>query len=491
MLRSFCLALSFAMSFPALANPADHPLFTRFPDATTTHALEVAHERFGLPRGLPPSSASLEFPTKPVVGDLLRHTYRIEGVSTLKLYENYRAAMEAANLDISFQCGPDDCGNQRQVQALGSQLSLTGNVFNFWRNPYYLLGVSEDESLHIGVFIGGHDGDAAIQQVIVTRSDPRLDLIQIDLGYLNRRIDSEMATVPELSAEERARDHALLSRYPGARIRERRHREYERFVLPLEPVQAHQRDESFRREDLVGDLTQHFYELEGVSTLKVYENYKNALSSADFEILFECALDACGSSADVRALGGRLATTDNVFNFHRAPYYLVARRMTVEGPAYVALFIGGYNQDVAVQQVVLETRDIAANLIEVNADLLHRELRDSGRVSVYGIQFDTNRADVRPESKEALDSLAGLLKEHAKLQLYVVGHTDDVGAVEYNRDLSSARAKAVVDMLVKDYGISADRLQSAGVGPFAPAASNATEEGRALNRRVELVTRQP
>lgn len=491
MLRYFCLALSLAVSLPTLASPADHPLFKRFPNATATHSLEVSHERFLLPRQLPSAAASLDFPSKAVVGDLLRHTYRVEGVSTLKLYENYRSAMEEANLDIAFQCGPDDCGNQRQVQALGSHLAVTGNIFNFWRNPYYLLGVSPDEDLHIAVFIGGHDGDVAIQQVVVTRSDPALDLIEIDLAYLNRRIDSDTAEVPELSAEERARDHALLSRYPGARIRERRHREYERFVLPLEPVQAHQRDDNFRREDLVGDLTQHFYELEQVSTLKVYENYKNALSSADFEILFECALDACGSSADVRALGGRLATTGNVFNFHRTPYYLAARRMTVEGPAYVALFIGGYNQDVAVQQVVVETRDIAANLIEVNADLLHRELQDSGRVSLYGIQFDTNRSDIKPESKEALDSLAELLRENPELQLYVVGHTDDVGAVDYNRDLSSARAKAVVDLLVRDYGISASRLQSAGVGPFAPTASNATEEGRALNRRVELVTRQP
>jgi outer membrane protein OmpA-like peptidoglycan-associated protein len=490
MLRNSCFAVLLAMSLPAFASPAEHPLFKRFPDATVTHSQEVAHERFRLPTGLPPAASSLDFPSRQVTGDLLRHSYRVAGVSTLKLYENYRAAMEQANLTIVFQCGPDDCGNQRQVQTLGAQLAVTGNIFNFWRNPYYLLGVSEDERLQIGVFIGGHEGDAAIQQVVVTESDPPLDLIEIDLSYLNRR-DAEPTATPELSAEERARDHALLSRYPGARIRERRHREYEPFTLPLEPVQAHQRDGDFRRQELVGDLTQHFYELERVSTLKVYENYKAALSSADFEILFECAHDACGTSADVRALGGRLATTGNVFNFHRSPFYLVARRMTVEGPAYIALFIGGYNQDVAVQQVVVETRDIAANLIEVNADLLHRELQDTGRVSLYGIQFDTNRSEVKPESKAALDSLAELLREHPELQVYVVGHTDDVGAVDYNRDLSSARAKAVVDVLVRDYDVSASRLHSAGVGPFAPTASNATEEGRALNRRVELVTRQP
>lgn len=69
----------------------------------------------------------------------------------------------------------------------------------------------------------------------------------------------------------------------------------------------------------------------------------------------------------------------------------------------------------------------------------------------------------------------------------MVGHTDDVGALDYNMNLSQRRAKAVVESLVSRYGINTDRLHPIGVGPSAPAASNETEEGRARNRRVELV----
>jgi OOP family OmpA-OmpF porin len=69
----------------------------------------------------------------------------------------------------------------------------------------------------------------------------------------------------------------------------------------------------------------------------------------------------------------------------------------------------------------------------------------------------------------------------------VVGHTDSVGKIDYNMQLSNARAEAVVKTLITKYGVSQNRLDSYGVGPLAPVASNETEEGRALNRRVELV----
>ena len=80
-----------------------------------------------------------------------------------------------------------------------------------------------------------------------------------------------------------------------------------------------------------------------------------------------------------------------------------------------------------------------------------------------------------------------LLEENPQLKVYVVGHTDNVGGVSYNMDLSQRRAEAVVSALTGRYGVDPGRLLSQGVGPFAPVASNRTEEGRAENRRVELV----
>jgi outer membrane protein OmpA-like peptidoglycan-associated protein len=107
---------------------------------------------------------------------------------------------------------------------------------------------------------------------------------------------------------------------------------------------------------------------------------------------------------------------------------------------------------------------------------------------VNGILFDTGKAEVKPESAAALNEVVKLLQQDAKLKVYVVGHTDTVGALAANLDLSRRRALAVVQVLTSaPYSVAADRLQAFGAGPYAPLASNDSEEGRTLNRRVELV----
>ena len=126
---------------------------------------------------------------------------------------------------------------------------------------------------------------------------------------------------------------------------------------------------------------------------------------------------------------------------------------------------------------------------EVTADAksMAQDISTTGKVAIYGIYFDFNKADVKPESDPTLKEIAALLKQNSKLNLYVVGHTDNVGSLSANMDLSERRAEAVVQALVSKHGVDAKRLKAQGVGPLCPIASNKTEEGRAKNRRVELV----
>jgi len=126
-------------------------------------------------------------------------------------------------------------------------------------------------------------------------------------------------------------------------------------------------------------------------------------------------------------------------------------------------------------------------LVAVNAASLEGGLARSGHVEVPGILFDFNKSDVKPESKPALDEVAKMLSANGSMQVWVVGHTDNVGTLEANMKLSEARAAAVAKFLVANYGINVARLKGCGVGPLAPVASNDGEEGRAQNRRVELV----
>lgn len=128
-----------------------------------------------------------------------------------------------------------------------------------------------------------------------------------------------------------------------------------------------------------------------------------------------------------------------------------------------------------------------AQTIEANAEVFANDLKNTGRTAIYGIYFDTGKADVKPESSAALEEIAKLLKAEPSLKVFIVGHTDNVGTLDANMKLSQARADAVVTTLEKTHGVAAARMKGYGCGPYAPVASNDAEEGRAKNRRVELV----
>lgn len=125
--------------------------------------------------------------------------------------------------------------------------------------------------------------------------------------------------------------------------------------------------------------------------------------------------------------------------------------------------------------------------IVADAKFMAEGINTTGHVAIYGIYFDFNKADVKPESDPALKEITKLLQQDPKLKLYVVGHTDNVGGLDYNMKLSQQRAEAVVKELVSKYKGDSSRLKALGVGPAAPVTSNDTEEGKAKNRRVELV----
>lgn len=126
---------------------------------------------------------------------------------------------------------------------------------------------------------------------------------------------------------------------------------------------------------------------------------------------------------------------------------------------------------------------------EVTADAksMAQDISATGKVAVYGIYFDFDKADIKPESEPAIKEIAKLLQENKGLKLYLVGHTDNVGNIDYNMKLSKARADAVMKELVTKYRVTSERLKAYGVGSLAPVASNRTDDGRAKNRRVELV----
>lgn len=144
---------------------------------------------------------------------------------------------------------------------------------------------------------------------------------------------------------------------------------------------------------------------------------------------------------------------------------------------------------VLIQVDYVDTRPMEEKMVMVSAAEMQKSISNSGKVAIYGILFDFNKADIKPESAPTLQEMATLLKNEPALKVLVVGHTDNVGTFEFNEDLSKRRARAVVAELAARHGIAADRMTPLGASFMAPVTTNSTEEGRALNRRVELVAR--
>ncbi len=118
---------------------------------------------------------------------------------------------------------------------------------------------------------------------------------------------------------------------------------------------------------------------------------------------------------------------------------------------------------------------------------LAQQLAETGRAVVHEIHFGFNSAEILPGSETVLSQIARLLKEDPKLELIIEGHTDNVGGAEFNLDLSRKRAEAVKRWLADREGVSEVRLATVGYGLTRPVADNGTEDGRAQNRRVELL----
>jgi outer membrane protein OmpA-like peptidoglycan-associated protein len=130
---------------------------------------------------------------------------------------------------------------------------------------------------------------------------------------------------------------------------------------------------------------------------------------------------------------------------------------------------------------------LASVTLNGNAPLKKQFTPTQKRIRIYGIHFDVDSAVIQARSEPVIAEIAQIMRENPSWRFQIEGHTDSDGGAAYNLALSQRRAQAVVDDLVKRYGIARSRMIAKGYGLTKPIASNATDEGKALNRRVELV----
>lgn len=318
------------------------------------------------------------------------------------------------------------------------------------------------------------------------------------LRYAIAVIAIAVASQPAGAAEKGA-DHPLVGRFQGAEITNYERRNFDAYPLIVSRVENYggigkNADSTRSIEGRVTHIT--YRSAKEHSTLEVFRAYQDALADGGFEVLFKCEGVDCGGRDFNHAASGYRFSPGAFAENHKEQRYLAARLARAQGDVYVAIHTarntssGGVNKDAVYTQVdVVERKARESEVVVVKAGEMAESLGAEGKVALYGIHFDTDSAKVRPESGPTLAEIGKLLKSRPGLKLLVVGHTDNQGGFDYNIDLSKRRAAAVVEALASDYGVAKARLRPWGVGFAAPAATNATEEGRAENRRVELVLR--
>ena len=228
-----------------------------------------------------------------------------------------------------------------------------------------------------------------------------------------------------------------------------------------------------------------------ISPFEALASYGEYFKSQGYTRQFACILQFCGNSFIRKSLdlngnlikGGERWSEDSEF------YYL-GKLVSPQKLSYASVLTYRQPNGGSILRVLtVESQEIEFNLIKVTGESLVEEIEKTGKVAVYGIYFDTDSADIKPESGDAMGEIARMLELRPELTLYVDGHTDDEGTDEYNQELSSRRAASVVRWLVEQNGISAGRLEARGFGESTPVASNDSAEGRSWNRRVELVAK--
>lgn len=194
--------------------------------------------------------------------------------------------------------------------------------------------------------------------------------------------------------------------------------------------------------------------VQNISKLEFFQNFKNAALQAGGEVLYEDQLYL--HFRIPRASGG----------------YSWCRVHTNAGLGQVYM-------------TIIDEKGFEQSLVFA-ADQLKAALDKDGKILLYGIYFDTDKSTLKPESEKQLSQIIALMLNYPNLRLEIQGHTDNQGKPDYNMNLSNARSETVKTYL-QLFGTDSNRLIAKGYGETRPVESNETEQGRAKNRRVELV----
>ena len=239
-----------------------------------------------------------------------------------------------------------------------------------------------------------------------------------------------------------------------------------------------------KSEELLGRIERTIYDYEASeSAYNVNLNMKKSIIDADFDIIYECERQKCG---DVN--GWKLYLSDEIEGSHASQYYIVAKHARKGGGDwYVSFYVNDIANRPRSVVDVIHTGEIKPEPVVVDYNLLADTLVANGHVEIPGIKFLFDSHLLEQPNHSSLGIVGNMLKNNKEMNVVLVGHTDNFGSAGYNRKLSENRANTVMQYLVAEQGVNPKQLASAGLGALSPKANNISKEGRAINRRVEIV----
>jgi outer membrane protein OmpA-like peptidoglycan-associated protein len=255
---------------------------------------------------------------------------------------------------------------------------------------------------------------------------------------------------------EGSKDFPGITRMPNTFLQSYNHLKFDAFKFPVATVHNQNQYKSIEGERyFIRYKIKEGAEL--TSPLQKIRNYENAAKASGGQVVW----DTINGSNDAQA----------TLKLHK-------------GSSEIWVYLNAYTREYELNIIVVQAM---AQEVTVDATAMASSIADTGSVAIYGINFDTASSVLKPDSEPAIDEIAKLLTSNPALKVGIVGHTDMVGDAASNLRLSMARAQSVITALVGKHGIAASRLIAFGNGPYAPIATNKTDDGRAKNRRVELV----
>jgi OmpA-OmpF porin, OOP family len=302
----------------------------------------------------------------------------------------------------------------------------------------------------------------------------------------------------EKAKKEEEKDYPLVSRFEGSEMKYYKETKWGAYKLPVNDKGALDWDNPKVLEGKVIRI-QYSTSIDNNSEY-VLQNYKAAFKKAGFSILIAIANEELGVSDRPHTWKDKYYVAGGYYNglnnekfgiginfpIWKNNHSFIAAHGNKDGKdIYAIIYTVVDDNYTLLTQDIIEVEAVETGM--VSAENIAKGIQTDGHIAIYDILFETGKSDIKPESEAAIKNVADYMNANTDKKFNIVGHTDNVGDFNANMILSESRAKAILNTLVTKYTVKAEQLKAYGVSSLSPVATNTTEEGKAKNRRVDIV----